>query len=118
MEKKIITEEQVKEVLQKILNEEASRVSRQDFSRTQFKIEELENSLIETIKEFRKLESSIPYGLKNVTNKRVMLISSYLIGAQGNIAKLKSVVKNYKRKFYSQQKEPITPEVPVEEKKK
>lgn len=109
MEKKIITEEQVKDILNKILNEEASKVSRQDFSRTQFKIEELQNSLNETLKEFRKLEDSIPGGLKNLTNKRIYAISSYLIGAQGNIIKLKELIRNYKRKIYLQQ---------IEEKKK
>lgn len=115
MEKNIITEDQVKKALDKILTEEMSRVSRQDFSRVQFKIEELENSLIETIKEFKKLEASIPDGLKTVANKRVYLISTYLIGAQGNIAKLKSGIRNYKRKIYNQQP---TQEVPIEEKKK
>ena len=94
----IITEEKVKKVLDDILNEEVSKVSRQDFSRVQFKIEELENSLGETIKEFKKLQESMPNGLKNVTNKRMMSISSYLIGSQGNIAKLKDIVKQYKRK--------------------
>ena len=115
MEKKIITEEQVKKVLDKILTEEMSKVSRQDFSRVQFKIEELENSLIETIKEFKKLESSVPEGLKTVVNKRIYLISTYLVGAQGNIAKLKSGIRNYKRKIYNQQ---VSQEVPIEEKKK
>lgn len=109
MEKTIITEEEVKNALDKLLTEEASRVSRQDFSRTQFKIEELENSLMETSKEFRKLQDSMPEGLKNITNKRTQLISSYLIGAQGNIAKLKSIIRSYKRKIYAQQ---------IEEKKK
>jgi len=109
MEKIVITEEDVKKVLNELLTEEVSKVSRQDFSRTQFKIEELENSLMETIKEFRKLQESIPNGLKNVTTKRTALISSYLIGAQGNISKLKDIIRSYKRKFYSQQ---------VEEKKK
>jgi len=109
MEKLIITEEEVKKVLDQLLNEEISKVSRQDFNRTQFKIEELENSLRETSKEFRKLQESIPNGLKNVTNKRITLISSYLIGAQGNITKLKDAVRSYKRKIYVQQ---------VEEKKK
>jgi hypothetical protein len=122
MERNIITEEEVKKALNAILNEEISKVSRQDFSRAQFKIEELENSLNETIKEFRKLETSIPFGLKNVTNKRIYTISSYLIGAQGNIIKLKSIVKSYKRKFYYQQKDPvlheIPTEIPVDEKKK
>jgi hypothetical protein len=109
MEKTIITEEQVKKVLGDILNEELSKVSRQDFSRTQFKIDELQNSLNETIKEFRKLQDSMPNGLKNITNKRLSLISSYLIGSQGNILKLKENVRLYKRKFYGQQ---------IEEKKK
>lgn len=109
MEKNIITEEQVKEVLEKILSEEASKVSRQDFSRTQFKIEELQNSLNETIKEFRKLEDSIPNGLKTITNNRIYKISSYLVGAQGNLIKLKEMIRNYKRKTYLQQ---------IEEKKK
>jgi hypothetical protein len=109
MEKVIITEEDVKKALDKLLTEEATKVSRQDFSRVQFKIEELENSLNETSKEFRKLQDSVPDGLKNITNKRTQLISSYLIGAQGNIVKLKSVIRLYKRKVYAQQ---------IEEKKK
>ena len=117
MEKKIITEEQVKEALDKILNEEISKVSREEFSRTQFKIEELENSLVETIKEFRKLENSIPDGLKHITNKKIYTISTYLIGAQGNISKLKSIIKSYKRKMYGQQIAPETIETPMEEKK-
>lgn len=98
MEKNIITEEQVKAALEKVLSEETSKVSRQDFSRTQFKIEELQNSLNETLKEFRKLEDSIPAGLKTITNNRIYKISSYLVGAQGNIVKLKEIIKQYKRK--------------------
>ena len=109
MEKLIITEEEVKKVLDQLLTEEASKVSRQDFSRTQFKIEELQNSLGETLKEFRKLQDSTPNGLKNATNKRMVAISSYLIGAQGNLIKLKDAVRSYKRKIYAQQ---------VDEKKK
>lgn len=104
MEKNIITEDQVKKALETILlNEEISKVSRQDFSRIQFKIEELQNSLNETLKEFRKLQDATPNGLKTATNKRLTLISQYLIGAQGNIIKLKEVVRSYKRKIYTQQ---------------
>ena len=40
MENKMITENIVKEALKKVLNEETSKVNRQDFSRVQFKIEE------------------------------------------------------------------------------
>ena len=44
MEKQIITENQVKDILDKILMEETSKVSRNEFSRVQFKIEELQCS--------------------------------------------------------------------------
>jgi hypothetical protein len=110
MKKVVITEEQIKKVLDDILlNEELSKVSRQDFGRVQFKIEELQNSLNETMKEFRKLQDSMPSGLKTVTNKKLINISQYLIGAQGNIVVLKDAVKTHKRKVYNQQ---------IEEKKK
>jgi hypothetical protein len=110
MEKIVITEEQVKNILDNVLAEEMNRVSRQDFSRTQFKIEELQNSLNETLKEFRKLQDTMPTGLQTITKKRMMVISQYLIGAQGNIVTLKDGVRKYKRKIYSQQ---ISQEKPI-----
>ena len=39
MEKQIITENQVKDILEKVLMEQTSKVSRNEFSRVQFKIE-------------------------------------------------------------------------------
>ena len=71
MENNILNEDTIKEVLDKVILEQVSKVSRQDFSRVQFKIEELQNSLNETVKELRKLEESVPSGLKNLTNGRV-----------------------------------------------
>jgi chorismate synthase len=109
MENKIITENKVIEVLQRILNEESSKVKREDYSRFQFKIEELENSLNETIKEFRKLEDSLPGGLKTLSNGRISGISSNLLGAQKLISQLKEKVKQHKKSSYSQN---------IEEKKK
>jgi hypothetical protein len=103
MEKIIITEEKVKEVLDDILNEEVNKVTRQDFSRTQFKIEELENSLIETMKEYRKLQESMPAGLRNVTNKRMQSLGSYLKISNQYVLQLKQNVKDFKRKIYNQQ---------------
>lgn len=113
MGKIVITEEQVKQILDNVLAEGMTKVPRQDFSRTQFKIEELQNSLNETIKEFRKLQDSMPTGLKNITNKKMMLISQYLIGAQGNIMNLKNGIKKYKRRSFAPlaQGTPETPEV-------
>ena len=71
MENKIITENMVKEVLFQVLNEETSKVKREDFSRIQFKMDELQNSLNDTIRELRKMEDSVPAGLKTVTNGRI-----------------------------------------------
>ena len=75
MKNTILTENQVKNVLDKILMEETSKVSRNEFSRVQFKIEELQNSLNETVRELRKLEDSVPSGLQNLTKSRISMIS-------------------------------------------
>jgi hypothetical protein len=109
MEKQIITENQVKDILEKVLMEQTSKVSRNEFSRVQFKIEELQNSLNETVKELRKLEDSIPSGLQTLTKSRVSMISSNLTNSQKLLAIVKDKIRNYKRSLYSQ---------PIEEKKK
>ncbi len=103
MEKVIITEEKVKEVLNKLLSEQMKKVSRQDFSRVQFKIEELQNSLNETIKDFSKLQSNIPDGLQTVSKSRLISIGTQLSMAQSEISKLKGGINNYKKKLYSHQ---------------
>jgi predicted nucleic acid-binding Zn-ribbon protein len=103
MEKGILTENKVKEVLNRILNEETSKVKRDDYNRIQFKIEELQNSLNDTIREFRKMEDSIPGGLKTVTNGRISGISSNLMETQKLISQLKDKLKQHKRNSFSQQ---------------
>lgn len=109
MENGIISEEKIKNVLMNVLNEESSKVRRDEFNKVQFKIEELENSLSETLKEFRKLEDSIPDGLKTISNNRIKGISSNLNNSQRLISQLKRKIKEHKKMTYSQQ---------VEEKKK
>jgi len=109
MEKQIITENQVKDILDKVIMEQTSKVSRNEFSRVQFKIEELQNSLNETVKELRKLEDSIPGGLQPLTKSRVSIISSNLINSQKVLSILKDKVRQYKRSLYDQS---------IEEKKK
>jgi hypothetical protein len=103
MEKNIISENQIKEVLVKILSEQTSKVSRQEFSKVQFKIDELQKSLNETIKELRKLDDSIPSGLKTLSNARISGISSNLSAAQKIVIQLKDKVKQYKKTLYTQQ---------------
>ena len=102
MENQIITENQVKNILDKVLMEETSKVSRNEFSRVQFKIEELQNSLNETVKELRKLEDSIPNGLQTLTKSRVSMISSNLTNSQKLLSIVKDKIRNYKRSLYSQ----------------
>ena len=110
MEKPLINENHIKEVIGKILIEESSNVSRYEFSRVQFKIEELQNSLNETIKELRKLQDSTPSGLKTIMSGRISSISSDLSNSQKLVSQLKEKIKQYKRSLYSQQ--------PIDEKKK
>lgn len=105
----MLNENQVQDILKKVLMEETSKVSRNEFSRVQFKIEELQNSLNETVRELRKLEDSIPSGLQTITKSRISMISSNLIESQKLIAIVKEKIRNYKRSLYSQT---------IEEKKK
>lgn len=110
METPILNENHIKEIIGRILIEESSKVSRYEFSKIQFKIEELQNSLNETVKELRKLQDSTPSGLKTILGGRVSSISSNLSNSQKLVSQLKEKVKQHKRSIYSQQ--------PVDEKKK
>jgi hypothetical protein len=109
MKKIVISENIIKNKIFDVLNEETSKVKREDYAKTQYKIEELQNSLNETMREFRKLEESLPNGLKTVANGRVTGISSSLSNAQKLISQLKDKIRQHKRASYVQQ---------VEEKKK
>jgi hypothetical protein len=109
MKKIVISENIIKNKIFDILNEETSKVKREDYAKTQYKIEELQNSLNETMREFRKLEESLPDGLKTVANGRVSGISSSLSNAQKLISQLKDKIRQHKRASHVQ---------PVEEKKK
>jgi esterase/lipase len=105
----IILENEIKSIIENLISEEASKVSRYEFGRVQFKIDELENSLNETIKELRKLQDAVPNGLKGITNNRIIVISNNLSNSKKAIVELKEKVKKYKKNIYSQQ---------IEEKKK
>ncbi len=109
MEKNIILEDIIKNKIFEVLNEETSKVRRDDYAKMQYKIEELQNSLNETMREFRKMEDALPDGLKTVANGRISGISSNLTSAQKLISQLKDKIRQHKRATYTQQ---------VEEKKK
>jgi DNA-binding MltR family transcriptional regulator len=103
MENKIISENKVKEIILQVLNEDTSKVRREEYAKVQFKIDELQNSLNETLKEFRKLDDSIPNGLKTISNGRILGISQNLGNAQKLLVQLKEKVKQHKKSTYSQQ---------------
>lgn len=103
MKSNIISENKINEVLRQFLNEETSKVKREEFNRVQFKIDELQNSLSETVKELRKLEDSIPNGLKTVCGPRMSGVSNNLSNAQKLIVQLKDKVKQYKKSTLTQQ---------------
>lgn len=103
MENKIISENKVKEIILQVLNEDTSKVKREEYAKVQFKMDELQNSLNETLKEFRKLEDSIPNGLKTISNGRILGLSQNLSNAQKLLIQLKDKVKQHKKSTYSQQ---------------
>lgn len=102
MKKVFLSENQIKEVVKSILNEAESKVSRYEFGRVQFKIDELQNSLNETVKELRKLQDSIPNGLQNITKSKISTISTNLNDSQKLLMIVKEKVRNYKKSLYSQ----------------
>jgi DNA-binding MltR family transcriptional regulator len=103
MENKIISENKVKEIILQVLTEDTSKVRREEYAKVQFKIDELQNSLNETLKEFRKLDDSIPNGLKTISNGRILGISQNLGNAQKLLVQLKDKVKQHKKSTYTQQ---------------
>jgi uncharacterized protein Yka (UPF0111/DUF47 family) len=105
----ILTESQIKKVVSNVLNEANNKVSRHDFSKVQFKLDDLNGSIQDAQKELRKLEDSVPNGLKNITNKKIDEITSNLSNVKTLITSLKSKIYQIKKQNYSQ---------PLEEKKK
>jgi uncharacterized membrane-anchored protein YhcB (DUF1043 family) len=69
----------------------------------ELKMDELENQLMETIKEFRKLQDSVPDGLKTLTNGRMNTIATNLTNSHSTLKQLKFKVKEHKKSTYQQQ---------------
>lgn len=83
-----------------ILSEETKKVRREDYNKVQFKMDEFENQLIETIRELRKLDDSIPEGLKTISSGRMKNLSILLSNAHNTIKQLKSKVREHKKIAY------------------
>jgi hypothetical protein len=108
MKKVLLTESQIKKVISDVLNESNNKVSRHDFSKVQFKLDDLNGAIQDAQKELRKLEDSVPNGLKNITNKKINEITTNLSNVKTLITSLKSKIYQIKKQNYSQ---------PLEEKK-
>jgi hypothetical protein len=108
MKKIFLTESQIKEVINSVINEANNKVSRHEFSKVQFKLDDLNGAIQDAQKELRKLEDSVPNGLKNVTNKKINEITTNLTDVKNLISSLKSKIHQIKKLNYSQ---------PLEEKK-
>jgi hypothetical protein len=105
MGKNMIFENVVKTTLEKFILEEAAKVKREDYNKVQFKIDELNSSLSETIKELRKLEDSIPSGLSGVMLGKINTISTNLNNSQKIIQQVKDKIKHHKKISFKQQVE-------------
>jgi len=80
-----------------ILSEETKKVRREEYNKVQFKMDEFENQLIETIRELRKLDDSIPEGLKTISSGRMKNLSIALSNAHNTIKQLKNKVREHKK---------------------
>lgn len=99
----MINENDIRKAFLNVISEETSKVKREEFSKVQYKIEEFQNSMNETMREFRKLEECIPDGLKKVSSDRLSKISSNLQSSQVLINQMKNKIKDYKKSIYNQQ---------------
>lgn len=98
MDKKfIIDEAQVKDALDKVINEQISKVSREEFTTIKLRINDLQKALNKTLDEMRELEESIPNNLKSITKGRTNKISAYLYNGQYFLNQLKNKLELYRR---------------------
>jgi len=92
-----INEELIKNKVKQILSEETKKIRREDYNKIQFKLEEFENQLIESIKELRKVDDSMPEGLKLLTNARMKNILEHLNNSHNITKQLKNKIKEHKK---------------------
>ena len=109
MKKILLTEGQIKEIVNNVVNESNNKISRHEFSKVQFKLDDLNGAIQDAQKELRKLDDSVPNGLKNITNKKINEINTNLSNVKTLITSLKSKIYQIKKQNYTQ---------PLEEKKK
>lgn len=96
-----IDESLVRNKIKEILLEETKKIRREEYNKIQFKIEEFENQLVETIKELRKVDDSMPEGLKTLSDGRIKNISENLIKTHNLTKQLKNKIREHKKMSHS-----------------
>jgi hypothetical protein len=95
-----INEAIIRSKIKEILSEETKKIRREDYNKIQYKIEEFENQLIETVKELRKVNDSMPEGLKLICNNRLKNVTENLNNSHSLIKQLKNKIKEHKKMSY------------------
>lgn len=96
-----INEEVIQSFILNVLNEETKKITRQDYQRAQFKIDELMSSLRESIKEINKLNEQLPIGLRVIAKNKMTKLSSSLEDAKQATYELSAKLKEHKTKSFS-----------------
>jgi hypothetical protein len=102
MDNNILKEEEINHLIQKILKEEAGKISRAEYNKINFKLDEFSNSLGETFKELRKFEEAVPSELENITKSRITSINGHLVEIKKIINQLNEKIKTRKKSNFSQ----------------
>jgi hypothetical protein len=95
-----INEEVVMEAIRNVLSEETKKVRREDYNKVQFKLDELESQMNETVKELRKVQDTMPEGLNLLCGGRMRNMSQCLSDAQKNLKQLKEKIREHKKSKY------------------
>lgn len=103
MDKKQISEEKILEVISQVLNEEVSKIKREDYTRLLYRIDDFERSLSELMKEFHKIDGSTPTGLKYLCKDKMSKINNNLLFSQRLLSQLKEKVWQKRRELSNHQ---------------
>ena len=96
-----INEEMIQSMILTVINEEAMKVSRADYNKVQFRLDELMSTLSEMEKELRKLSDQMPTALMVVTKKKINSINDCLVKSKDEIGYIRNKVIEHKRRAFT-----------------
>ena len=86
------------EIFDDVLNEQNSEIKRSDYNNVFFRINEIEKTLMDSLEQLNKLESSVPYKIDNLTKKDLLKIRNYISLSIKSNRQLNYKIKNFKKK--------------------